>query len=70
MRDAFVHLVMRLISRSMKRHLLNATGKMAHKKMLESHNIYVFLSYLVHNLFQKLRDPTAMDPHSPEVIYH
>lgn len=45
--DAFVHLVMRLISRCMKRHLLYTTGKLAHKKMLESHNIYV----LVLNLF-------------------
>lgn len=45
--DAFVHLVMRLISRSMKRHLLNITGKLARKKTLESHNIYV----LVFNLF-------------------
>lgn len=46
MRDAFVHLVMRLISRSMKRHLLNITGKLAHKKMLESHNIYVLVLIL------------------------
>lgn len=46
MRDAFVHLVMRLISRSMKRHLLNTTGKLAHKKMLEGHNIYVLVLIL------------------------
>lgn len=30
----------------------------------------LFLTNLVHNPFHKLRDPTAMDPHSPEVIYH
>lgn len=44
--DAFVHLVMRLISRCMKRHLLYTTGKLAHKKMLESHNIYVLVLIL------------------------
>lgn len=45
--DAFVNLVMRQISRSMKRHVLSITGKMAQKKRLENHNwcIAYFISY-------------------------
>lgn len=68
--DAFVNLVMRLISRSMKRHVLSITGKIAQKKRLENHNYILVLILMVHSLFHKLRDSTAMDPYSPEVVYH